>query len=377
MIDKFSFLDHPEETFEALAQIARCDATAARYQIHFDLKQCDDISPFVVLGLMRRNMIPAATGGRMARPIQVVLEASGLIDFLKMAIPEKPSLSDVWPLMFREKAPGQADAESQTFSALQKEKVADDFVRAIDDWLGKIGEDGGYTLTKNGKATISTIFSELLDNAERHTIKDDDRAGGWYVAGFMVRRPRVDGSPGFICHLTIISPGMTFGESLLAAEDAGIRSKLDEYCRRHRRKFGSDEAADCLLWTVCALQDRVSQASQTADYPHGGVGLMEMIDVVNALGGTASAGIQPQVTIYSGRSCVMVKDCYNQGKRLNGGIYNPRTLWFNPTNSIESPPDDNYVFSCSYSFPGTVVAVRFGLDSNYLSTLVGSKNANN
>jgi hypothetical protein len=375
-ISHFSFLDNPIETMEALAQIAANDATMAGYQIHFDLEKCEDVSPFIVLGLMRDGMTPAAGGGRIAKSAGRMIEAVGLNWFLRMRVfVGAANQPDIWPLPLQTKAPGQSDAQSQAFAAQRKEKVTDSFVEAIDEWLYEAGDNEvRYELTKGGKATISAIFAELLDNAERHTIKGDDRGGGWRVAGFMAKRT-VGSAEQYICNISIVSLGCTVGESLKDAQDPQVAAKLDQYCARHRKSFGNDEEADALLRTVCALQDRVSRVAQSGSNPHGGVGIMDMIDVVNALGQGPAGAVQPQVTIYSGNSCVMVREPYARGSKSGTGHNPPRTLWFNAANSLDNPPATSHVFKGKLRFPGTIVTARFSIDEKYLSSVGVSANA--
>lgn len=379
VVSQFSFLDSPSETLEVLRLIASNDATLAGYQIHFDLEKCEDVSPFIVLGLMREGMTPAAGGGRLTKSVAQMIEAVGLKRFLRMNVFASGSAQDdkpeIWPLPLQTKDPGQTDAASQAFAAQRKEKVTDSFVEAINEWLHQAGTDEcRYELTKSGKATIAAIFSELLDNAERHTIEGDDRGGGWRVAGFMARR-RTEGVERYICNISIVSLGRTIGESLKQAEDLEVAAKLGQYCARHRKAFGNDAEADDLLRTVCALQDRVSRVAQLGSNPHGGVGIMDMIEVVNELGRAPANAVQPQVTIYSGTACVMVRPPYSRGQKASGDPNSPRTLWLNAANSLENSPASSHVFKGKLRFPGTIVTARFSIDEKYLMSVGAPSNA--
>jgi hypothetical protein len=367
-LKNFSFLDAPIETLANLQKLVSFDATHLEVEVNFEDDHVTDVGSFLVFGLMRREMTACMSGGAMKLPLKKVLDAAGLRHFLRMGSFGYADQSDVWPFRIRERAIGKKDALSTALSAQRMEKVIDDLTDTIDEWLDQLDHDGdGFELTKAGRGKIARCLGEILDNAERHSVPESERSGGWYVAGFMARRkaPGTDEAI-YVCHLSIVSLGSSVGETLLSCEDGELLEKISNYCRTHRKHIAPQKDSQEVLATVCALQDGVSRKRQDGDNPASGVGLMEMIELVNELGGTEKTAYGPKITIISGNACVMIRDKYVRG--LDGkSKTSPRTVWFNATNSLEAPPDSDYVTATQQRFPGTIVSMRFVLDGAYLA----------
>ena len=348
----FSFIDNPKDTLRQLRDIAVAECTARVGRLDFGDPQVRDIGPYVVWSLMSDGMAPFLQGGKMDIAVQKVFEAVGLRKFMRMA--EFKGLKDhkdVWAFPLKQRNPGTPTAEPAR--AISFSRVADQLVDTVNDWLGALPV--AFTLTEPARAHINKIATEMLENAERHG-RPREVIGDWYVAGFMARRTptegTVSGSPWYDCHVAFVNMGTTIAENILGSTDERIRDDLEQYAVRHRSISGPSRAT---LATLYAMQDGVSSLPRG----RGGMGMMEMVDMVNALGRTPEPTRQPAITIISGRSCIRFSGPFRNHRIIAGS---KRVQPFNDQGSFDSPPDRRYVFDLDFGFPGTIVATRFALD---------------
>jgi hypothetical protein len=363
----FSLLENPNVTFSQLSTIARAEATVLDAQLHFRDSVCLDIAPYLVLSLMRPAMMDIFRSGTMTRSIQKVIEAVGVRKALNMAPFNLKSIPDVWAFPVRMRRPtGSSKSPTVQLDPQTKEKVADDFCIAINSWLGR--PELKSELNLRGRRSVKQLIGEVLDNAERHShLGSDD--GDWAMAGFMAKRA-VDERALYVCHMAFISVGNSIAESF----DRVYPDQLPEmaaYVRRHKRRSGPSEAT---LKTVYSLQDGVTSDQSALLARRGGVGLMEILGLVNALGTTFELEIPPKLTIISGSSVIFVRDPYLVGLQQEPNSNEPRQLWFNEENSADFAPSPDHVADLNYTFSGTIVTAVFVMDPRYVEALENAAN---
>jgi hypothetical protein len=234
--------------------------------------------------------------------------------------------------------------------------AADDLCDEISHWLGIPSPP--HELTDEGRAWISTIVLELINNAQRHSdpVNED---GSWAVTAFMARSEE-NGRDLFRCHLAILSVGASIAESLNTCSPRTAK-EIERYVAMHRRP-GLSAAT---LKTLYALQDGVTRDPDADAANRGGVGFQEVIAMMNLLGGLSLPGQEPRLTIVSGSSCISLRPPYIMGKRMQGSD-SPRVLWFNPDNNVTEPPDRAHVFDLTDPLAGTIISLSFILDGSYL-----------
>jgi hypothetical protein len=127
------------------------------------------------------------------------------------------------------------------------------------------------------------------------------------------------------------------------------------------------------LKTLYALQDGVTRDPNAAAKNRGGVGLQEVIAMMNLLGGVSVPRQEPRLTIVSGTSCICLQTPYIMGQRMHGPG-SPRVLWFNPDNNVTQPPDNLHVFDLTEPFAGTIISLSFILDGSYLREKLDGRN---
>jgi hypothetical protein len=339
-----------------LKQLAAIGCTATNARLHFKDSHCLDIGAYLVLGEVWPCLSPFFSGGRMAPTIQKVMEGVGLRRLMNMRLRAVRDLNDIWAFPVRQRRPfGEHRSEKWIFEAQRDQVAADELCDAVDEWLGV--PDPPHELTEEGRAWISTIILELLNNAQRHS-DPETGDGSWAVAAFMAKTSK-NGVDVFQCHIGILSVGATIHESLRTCSPATAKD-LDDYVALHSRTKISVET----LRTVVALQDGVTRDPAASAHHRGGVGLQDVLELVSLLGGTSSPGREPRLTIVSGRSCISLKSPYMVGARKSEG--GPRVLWFNRSNVVSDPPDGLHVYDLPEHFAGTIISVVFTLDGAYL-----------
>lgn len=357
----FSFVLDPIGTMRQLAQVAAAEATGRSVTMSFLDEVCMDVSPYLVLGLMRRTMAPVLTGGRITPSIRSMITALGLREFLNMQ-PIKADARDPTFLPFRVRYSNEAARQSEnlTYQPSAIEKLCDDLVDTVSNWL--LWTKGGQ-LTKKGKGNVARIVNEPLDNGVRHA--DLGGRGNWATAGFLSRVTKIehDGQAREVttCSLAIVSTGSTIADTIMTCENPHTLDRIHRYIDLHA---APSRPAD-LLATVFALQDGVSRFLQGEGSSRGGVGIMDMLQLVMELGQTTRAEDAPTVTLISGRSCTIVRPPFAPLPPQAGDI-SLREVWFNDANDVDLPPDETHVFTLPCGFPGTIIAIRFCLDPTFV-----------
>ena len=344
-LKEFSFIDNPLGTMRQLREIAEAECVSREGRLDFEDHHILDIGPYVVLGLMHRDMVPFLDGGRMELPVQKVIEAVHLRKPMRI----KPfeglrDHKDVWAFPLRERTPGQHTAIPSM--AIGFSSAADGLVDTVNEWLGALPT--AMKLKDKASSRLNKIATEILDNAQRHGNSANDE-GNWQIAGFMARRTLPDQTESYDCHIAIVNPGIAISSNILNIMQEPIRSDLNEYIKCQSRCGLKRET----LATIYAMQDCVSSAPGA-----GGLGMMEMVEMVAELGRTENSKKKPAITIISGGSCIRFHDRYCGFERESG----LRRQMFNPDCSVENAPDPNYVFDMDCVFPGTIVTMRFSLD---------------
>ncbi|MDJ1632654.1 hypothetical protein [Rhizobium rhizogenes] len=363
----FSFIDHPQVTLDKLAKIAEFECHAVEAQLHFDDHYCLDIGPYLVLAEMWPQLAKVFRGGRMGVPVQKVIDALGLRRDLTMQLRDIDQLplserQDVWAFPRRTRRPaGSSRDVNRNLQPQVKEKVADEFCDMLNDWFGEATKE--LVLKKEAKSRLANIFGELLDNAERHS-SDTPGDGTWSTAAFMARRIE-NGTEVYRCHMAFLSVGRTIAEGLDAAP-ASIRDQISEYCERHKKTGISRET----LSTLVALQDGVTRDADAVDKQRGGVGLQDIMQIVNIIGLTNRDEEKPKMTIVSGHSCIQARQPYLQGSSKQGD--DRRFLWFNSENRPEYPPDERFVFDLVTKFPGTIIGITFVMSKEALLAVLNA-----
>jgi hypothetical protein len=124
-LGQFSFLDDPIGTIKHFRAIAECEAACKGFSINFDDEHCRDISPYMVLGLIREKMLPVCYGGRIKKRIARVIHAVHLDDFLGIETDAATNVPTIWPFPLRQRRGVGASRRDDTAWAVTSEERVD------------------------------------------------------------------------------------------------------------------------------------------------------------------------------------------------------------------------------------------------------------
>lgn len=367
-LSNFSFLDEPKQTLDSLVEIVKAECQCKHLYIDFDDEDCLDIAPYMLLGIMKQQMIPVVRGGHITDGIRSILQAVDLDKFINMRKASPSRENPIFPFKMRQRRPtGTSTADNRSEYVTSEERASTQLADTVNRWLGCL--ERPRMLTRNSRAHILTLIGEVLDNAKRHgDLKNHD--GTWSIAGFMEVRARHDGTFAYACNLGIVNPGATIYESLQAAPEH-IVGQLSQLTRFYEATSPQGSINEETLWTFSSLQDGVSRVPTSPSGAPGGFGMMSLIGAINALGRSSRSDEQPSLTIISGSSCVMVREPYRTPTTSRQGH---RVLAFNAANRLDELPDPAYVFTMPHRLAGTCVSVRFFLDETELAEAAKRRN---
>lgn len=361
-LEEFSFLDRPRKTLNGLAEIAKAEASVPLAKLDFLDKYCLDVAPYMLLVDCWDDMLPIFEGGKMDLPMQKVLAAIGIENALGVSFQGVGDFNDVWAFpISRRRSSGETQSAHKHIDAQTREGTCDTFCAAMDEWLGRPEFD--LELTTKGAGWIKSILGELLENAERHA-DGVRRDGAWSVSGFLAKR-----DDQFIVQIGIISLGDTFAKSMERAGDAQKKDIADYIAAM--QKANAPQSIETLT-TLAALQDGVTCDPEADNAGRGGTGLMEMLSLINILGGTVNSNQKLKVTIISGSACIQLHEPYVNGE-VKAGENAARVQWCNLENSAKVVPESAHVYDLDSSLPGTSISIRFNLDAEYLSAATQGK----
>lgn len=215
----------------------------------------------------------------------------------------------------------------------------------------------GFELKKHALGLLSSIVSEVLDNAELHGNAD----GRWYAIGYF--NPDAENAIDSSCHIVLFNFGDSLYQSLRRPDGPQeLRRKLKELSSRHERGLlnRASELRKSTLWSLYALQEGVSRLSQADGEVARGSGTVDMIRFFSEL-----SSVDQRMAIVSGDAYILSDGSYLPRKDRN----NDTVLAFNADNDLNKAPDSKYVRALEQRFPGTLISLRFPFSAEHLEKL--------
>ena len=350
-ISNFSFIDNPEDTLNYFAKIAEYETYVQEASINFADDFVLDIAPYLLFGIIQKDMYPFILRGKIKSGITHVIEKLALDKFMGITIDNQtvnPNVNAL-PLVYKPRR------ENNTQIAVTTLEVGvTRLIEKIDEWLSKL--EHPMVLTDEGKVCVQIFSSEILDNAQRHSISGME--GNWYLAAFMEYRNNK-----YSCCISFVNTGDPIYKTIMKTENNIVKAELFNYLDKHK-KINSN-----ILATIFALQDGSTRENYNGS--KGGVGMMKMVKFVNEIGETEDV-MKPVISILTGDVYIKFADEYRNVKNDPMGKH---IQWFNETQSSNDPPDEKYIFLLKKYFPGTIISTRFVLDEKTLRNKL--KNDNN
>ena len=344
----FSFIENPSGTLATLKAFVRSALDRRLSSIRVDQHGCEvlDLGAEAVASVLAREA-SRSYGKKLSGVFptspeqQQIVRSVGMPQALGISAPGRRFL--VFGLKSGRKG------RSVSADSTQAEKTTEDLVRYIDRCL----REYGHSLTQIGKKHYSDLVGEVITNAEDHS-----RRGDWWVSAYLRRHAPQTWAD---CHLTVFSFGDSLAESLhRLPPEALLRKQIENLVHRHRKWWVADRWQPTDLWTLYALQGRVSRRNAAADYVGDrGQGTADMIETFQGL--SSEQDRTAKMCVLSGNTHILFDDKYRMQRTKRG-----RIIAFNRENSLSKPPDRDYVRHIDETFPGTLISLQFFIDQEYL-----------
>ncbi len=367
----FSMSDSPEIAINVLKNIYKLAMQDRTKELNFDHRLCR------VLGLSASTIMDI-----IILAVDEYRDKSGMPLDMMGEYPVDKSTRDI---LFASGLPYHLNAESnidycqgkierfETIKGLHNDTGVDSGRIATDltMYFNKCLRTQSFELNEDGLTMFSSILGEVVNNCEIH--------GGseavWYIQGhYQIDEGKDYGE----MQLVFLNFGDTIYEGLKNSPSKETVQKLNTMTKAHRKYFDSSWNEET-LFTVLALQDGISRlrTNKIAGYTTRGSGTVNMIEKFGLIGGSEN-GLKPEMSIVSGRTWIRFNEYYKMKSMIfrNDPVFGSgerKIIAFNDENDIYMPSNsDNVIFMKNY-FPGTVISLKFYLDSRYINKMKGNK----
>lgn len=356
---RFSFLEDPDTATAVIEQIEDAVRNPKIRFLTIDHRRCEHLdlcaSALMDTALLRARdrrkyeqnalIISGKLSNKSIR-VNTMLAAAGLPHRLKLPAYEVPAeLKNIFKVF---------DMREGTASHNDSSKQRNSCGTALTEYFNECLKSKGYELTEIAQNRIGCLITEVIGNAEEH-------GGAWHATGFW------DGSQGEgtgNCHIVIFNSGASIFESILRPDSSeDLRSKLERKTQEHtvQGNFNKNWNKEC-LWTVYALQDKVSRFTGLPNGKGRGNGTVDMIEFFDDL----AAPEHKKMCIVSGGVGIQFDGKYRLSQDSDG----LKTIAFNDSNDLSKPPNPNYVTPLNLPYRGTMVSIRLEIDAQHLQKAV-------
>jgi len=223
-------------------------------------------------------------------------------------------------------------------------------------------QEHNYQLNNEGKALFDRLLSEILNNAEDHSIFDD-----WFVFAniFEMKNETEDFKHVSEINLAIMNFGLSIFEGFEETKILNnvIYNDMLKMAKNIRsQKSGEDYSLEN-LFTLYALQEGISRLKYAEE--SRGSGTMTFITSFLDLGDfqNENLGAIPYLSIYSGQTQII---CDKQFQPKGNGPINIFAL--NNENNLSLPPKKSHLKKLKLRFPGTLLTAKIYLNENHLNS---------
>jgi hypothetical protein len=355
---QFSMIENPNETIEFLNTLRSVVGSPDVTEINIDHETCEhtDLCASVLMDVMlmaarkhwrwtKQRVVVRGTLPPPEHPIHKLLVNSGVV-----ANVVRPSNVPVILTTGIHKFELVKGSKSAPLSSGRKEIVSS----GLAAYFANCMRMSGFQLKEQAKMLLTSIVSEVLDNAELHGNAD----GFWYAIGYF--NPDATNAVDSSCHIVLFNFGDSLHKSLRRSPE--LKKSLTAMTRRQGGVATTKgrEHSEPTLWTLYALQEGVSRLSNEPGEVGRGGGTVDMIKFFDEL----SAGDQ-RLCIVSGEAYILIDGTYRPSKDAN----NNTVLAFNAGNDLNQLPDPRCVYALTERFPGTLISLRFPFDKEHLERL--------
>lgn len=242
---------------------------------------------------------------------------------------------------------------------------ADETATKLTIYFNKCLKTQNLELNNEGKRVLGRMLGEVISNCEIH----GGDSSTWYTQGHY--QIKEDNSYGEM-QLLFLNLGETIYEGLKnKSTSAETKQKLC-YIMKKQKQYINSRWDEEMIYTVFALQEGISRLrdKRINGYEGRGSGTVSMIEMFNDIGESQS-GLKPQMSIVSGNTQIVFTDNYKMKPVTfkNDAVFETgekQIIAFNDKNDIYAPANPKNVIKMNQYFPGTVISLKFYLDSRYI-----------
>lgn len=222
----------------------------------------------------------------------------------------------------------------------------------------------GFELAIQGVNDLDGIVSEILGNAEDHSIFDT-----WYTYGNLFETDSLRGKKDeFVGEINLAF--LNFGSSIYEGfegtkmENSNCYDQMNDLASNILAKNNKDFDKQS-LFTLYALQQGFSRLNYKEE--SRGTGSVRIINSFLNLGDFQDSSKQyiPQLSIYSGKTFFKCDNTY-KAYEIDGGYY----ISLNSSNNLLDEPSNTHLQKLNYNFPGTFLVVKLYLNETHLRSKV-------
>lgn len=231
--------------------------------------------------------------------------------------------------------------------------------KKVGDFINKSGEPFDVGLTHDSRNALEGFISEVLNNAEDHSLKNSE----WYINGISFNFSR-NNTEVVEVNLAIINIGLSMYDGFEETKDLNKRiyDKLEELYNVHKSQFGFGHRFEReQLFMLYMLNEGISRLKY--EDKSRGNGTMNFIDSFISLGafGLENPKFPPRLNVISGH-CVLT--CDNKYRPFKKKSF--RQISLNKEEDIRKLPDQKYITIGTQNFPGTILEAKIYLNKDFI-----------
>ncbi len=231
--------------------------------------------------------------------------------------------------------------------------------KKVGNFINKSGEPFDVRLTHNSRNALEGFVSEVLNNAEDHSLKNSE----WYISGISFNFSK-DSTEVVEVNLAIINIGLSMYDGFEETKDLNrcIYNKLEKLYNIHQSQFGFGHRFEReQLFMLYMLNEGISRLKY--EDTSRGNGTMNFIDSFISLGafGLENPKFPPRLNVISGH-CVLT--CDNKYKPFKKQTF--RQISLNKEEDIYKLPDHKYITIGTQHFPGTILEAKIYLNKDFI-----------
>lgn len=211
------------------------------------------------------------------------------------------------------------------------------------------------TLSADSIEDISTVFGEILINAEEHSTLKFRYSTGYFQK---IDNEKLESAYG-IYHLAIMNFGETIYEKFKSPDcvNFAIINRMKTLSASYTKKgFFTRSFDEESLWTLYALQEGITSVS-TKKYKRGNGSIRFIESFFNLKGDSQNNDKISKLSIISGNTSIIFDGTYGiSDKTVGNDLF--KVMTFNNSGNIEDKPDKSFVRHRKDYFPGTIITAK-------------------